>query len=306
MKRGTAKATDLATFQYAWSLLPLEKLGGKAALSELLITWQQASLRTMHHFYHKELANIMYASSKLQLHDLRADFVAAWQDASEQQMRRMMPNELTQLIVGAGKLKLPISKLLWAEWQHAVLQQFGRSGMQHATVQQASNCIWACALLDSLKPLPDVVAVLWDVAVRDAGNSIMQNAATLIWGSATLGWHPSPLCYEAWQSMVLQHADTANGQDLANVLWALGKLEIPLDPLLWRVLKARLLQIVSELEPQAVGNFIWGCTTLSNNSYRFRVPHQVCLPGSRSKTVRAMRCETCINRPRSGGGSLGG
>ncbi len=32
-----------------------------------------------------------------------------------------------------------------------------------------------------------------------------------------------------------------------------------------------------------------------NNSYRFRVPHQVCLPGSRSKTVRAMRCETCIH-----------
>jgi hypothetical protein len=32
----------------------------------------------------------------------------------------------------------------------------------------------------------------------------------------------------------------------------------------------------------------------NNNSYRFRVPHQVCLPGSRSKTVRAMRCETCM------------
>jgi hypothetical protein len=31
------------------------------------------------------------------------------------------------------------------------------------------------------------------------------------------------------------------------------------------------------------------------NSYRFRVPHQVCLPGSRSETVRAMRCETCIH-----------
>ncbi len=33
----------------------------------------------------------------------------------------------------------------------------------------------------------------------------------------------------------------------------------------------------------------------NNNSYRFRVPHQVCLPGSHSKTVRAMRCETCIH-----------
>ena len=31
----------------------------------------------------------------------------------------------------------------------------------------------------------------------------------------------------------------------------------------------------------------------NNNSYRFRVLHQVCLPGSRSKTVHAMRCETC-------------
>ena len=33
----------------------------------------------------------------------------------------------------------------------------------------------------------------------------------------------------------------------------------------------------------------------NNNSYRFRVLHQVCLPGSRSKTVHAMRCETCIH-----------
>ncbi len=30
-------------------------------------------------------------------------------------------------------------------------------------------------------------------------------------------------------------------------------------------------------------------------SYRSRVLHQVCLPGSRSKTVRAMRRETCIH-----------
>jgi hypothetical protein len=34
----------------------------------------------------------------------------------------------------------------------------------------------------------------------------------------------------------------------------------------------------------------------NNNSYRFRVPHQVCLPGSRSKTERAMRCETCMEK----------
>ncbi len=32
----------------------------------------------------------------------------------------------------------------------------------------------------------------------------------------------------------------------------------------------------------------------NNNSNRFMVPHQVCLPGSRSKTVRAMRCEPCM------------
>ncbi len=36
------------------------------------------------------------------------------------------------------------------------------------------------------------------------------------------------------------------------------------------------------------------CPRPHNNSYRFRVPQQVCLPGSRSKTVRAMRCETCM------------
>jgi hypothetical protein len=38
----------------------------------------------------------------------------------------------------------------------------------------------------------------------------------------------------------------------------------------------------------------WRLRTLGLVSYRFRVLHQVCLPGSRSKTVRAMRRETCI------------
>ncbi len=44
---------------------------------------------------------------------------------------------------------------------------------------------------------------------------------------------------------------------------------------------------------RSIGHPIFiGIYIIIYNSYRFRVPHQVCLPGSRSKTVRAMRCET--------------
>jgi hypothetical protein len=43
------------------------------------------------------------------------------------------------------------------------------------------------------------------------------------------------------------------------------------------------------------GNDLHGRCINNNNGYRFRVLHQVCLPGSHSKTVGAMRRETCIH-----------
>jgi hypothetical protein len=77
----------------------------------------------------------------------------------------------------------------------------------------------------------------------------------------------------------------------------------PLMLLAPTVLGSRVLQSSSPVIPTAVFNLTEfqrlrlasSNNNNNNNSYRFRVPHEVCLPGSRSKTVRAMRCETCIH-----------